>query len=125
MHSRVHPTDTCCNWKFVIGVDLVDMAWSRQRRSPELGIQHKQHTAYFIHLWVEVVGGCSRHRQQDTSSGDPHLRIPMLDHHNTGINSVACIAFAEQEAVAPAAAVCSYHLIVRQKSQHVEHYRAL
>ena len=91
----------------MIGVDLVDMAWSRQRRSPELGIQHKQHAVNFIHLCVEVVGGCSRPRQQDTSSGDPHLRLPTLDRHNTGINSVACIAFTEQEAVAPAAAVWS------------------
>ena len=88
----------------MIGGDLVDRVWSRRRRSPELGIQHKQHAVNFIHLCVEVVGGCSRPRQQDTSSGDSHLRIPMLDRHNTDINTVACIALAEQEAVAPVAA---------------------
>jgi len=104
MHSRVHPADTCCNGELVIGGHPVDRAGSRRRRSLELGVQHKQHPASFIHLWVKVVGSSSWHRQQDTSSGDPHLRIPTLDRNNTGINSAACIEFAEQEAVAPAAA---------------------
>ena len=104
MHSRVHPADPCCYSKLVIGGDLVHRAGSRRRRSPELGIQNKHYPANLIDLCVEVVVGCSQPRQQDTSSGDSHLRIPMLDRHNTDINTVACIAFAEQEAVAPVAA---------------------
>ena len=64
MHSRVHPADTCCNCKLVIGGDLVDRAWSRRRRSPELGIQHKQHAVNFYisvsRLSVVAVGTASK-----------------------------------------------------------------
>ena len=60
MHCRVHHADTCRNRQLVIGGDPVDRAECRERRSPDLGVQHQYRFANFTQVYVEVVAQPSR-----------------------------------------------------------------